>query len=378
MSAARPLEAFEHIPGPRVVCGVGGLSRLGALAEELGATRALIVTDAGVVAAGILERALRSLGAVSVECVTYDAVPPNPSSDAVSDAVDYARGQGVVDLIVGLGGGSAMDCAKGVNFILTSGGVMSDYWGYGKAGGPMIASIGIPTTAGTGSEAQSYALISDPATGRKMACGDLRARFRAVVLDASLTTTMPKTVTGVTGLDAIVHAVESYVSTKANPMSRMYAREAFRLLDAAFERVLTAPCDVDARASMLVGAHYAGAAVENSMLGAAHASANPLTARHGAPHGVAVGLMAPHVMAYNQEPDPACYDGLSVCGSADVRARVESLRAAASMPSRLRDCGIDAADLDTLADLATDEWTGKFNPRPLTRADFRDLYQAAL
>jgi len=377
MSPRRTLEAFEHIPGPRVVYGVGSLARLGALADGLGATRALVVTDAGVVAAGILDRALHSLQAASVAAVVYDGAPSNPSSDDVATAAAFAAERGPFDLIVGLGGGSAMDCAKGVNFILTGGGVMSDYWGYGKAGKDMIASIGVPTTAGTGSEAQSYALISDPVTGRKMACGDLRARFRGVVLDASLTTSVPCGVTGVTGIDAIVHAVESYVSTKANPLSRMYAREAFALIDGSLEAVLATPLDMDGRAAMLLGAHYAGCAIENSMLGAAHASANPLTARHGVPHGVAVGLMAPHVVAYNQEANAEWYDGLGAYQPETLAERLETLRAAAGMPSRLRECEVNGPDLDGLADLAAEEWTGKFNPRPVTRVDFRALYETA-
>ncbi|MBT3269468.1 iron-containing alcohol dehydrogenase [Candidatus Poribacteria bacterium] len=378
MSRHGAIEAFDHIPGPRVVCGVGSLARLGDLAQGLGGTRALVVTDAGVVRAGILERAVHSLRAASIAAVVYDRVRANPSSDDVAWAADHAREADPIDLIVGLGGGSAMDCAKGANFVLTNGGVMSDYWGYGKAGGPMLPSIGVPTTAGTGSEAQSYALISDPETHRKMACGDLNARFRAVILDASLTTTMPIGVTGATGMDALAHAVESYVSTKANPMSRLYAREAFALLDASFERALSAPDDMDARAAMLLGAHYSGAAIENSMLGAAHASANPLTARHGVPHGAAVGLMLPHVVAYNEAGRAGGYDGLGPYGAPGMCGRAEALRAAAGMPACLRDCGVHGDDLDALAALATEEWTAKYNPRPLTPADFRALYEAAL
>jgi alcohol dehydrogenase len=372
------IEAFDHTPGPRLVCGVGSLSRLGELASRVGGSRAFVVTDAGVQAAGIVDRALHSLTAAGIEAVAYDAVPPNPSSDDVEAAASAARDMGKIGVLVGLGGGSAMDCAKGVNFLVTNGGVMSDYWGYGKAGGPMLPSVGVPTTAGTGSEAQSFALISDPDTHRKMACGDVRARFHAVLLDASLTTTMPARVTGATGIDAIAHALESYVCTKSNPMSRMYAREAFALLDGAFERVLATPGDVDARSAMLLGAHYAGAAIENSMLGAAHAAANPLTARHGLQHGHAVGLMLPHVVSYNAAERPHAYDGLGTRDAADLVARVGALRAAAGLPTRLREEGIAETDIAVLAEMAAEEWTGKYNPRPVTSDDFVALYTAAL
>ncbi len=377
MTPPGAIEAFDHTPGPRIVSGVGSLARLGDLATRVGGTRAFVVTDAGVRSAGILERALHSLLAAGVEAVAYDAVPISPSSDDVASAASAARESGAFDLLVGLGGGSAMDCAKGVNFLLSNGGSMSDYWGYGKAGGAMLASIGVPTTAGTGSEAQSYALISDPATHRKMACGDIHARFRAVLLDASLTTTMPAHVTGATGMDAIAHALESYVCTKANPMSRMFSREAFALLNGAFERALEDGEDIDARAAMLLGAHYAGSAIENSMLGAAHACANPLTARHGLAHGLAVGLMMPHVLSYNAHARPGAYDGLVTGSAAQLIDRVVALRSAAGMPARLKDVGIVAADVPTLAEMAAEEWTGRYNPRPLDVEGLTTLYMAA-
>ena len=183
-----------------------------------------------------------------------------------------------VDSIVGLGGGSSLDCAKGINFVLTNGGSMRDYWGFGKASRPMLPMIAIPTTAGTGSEAQSYALISDAVTHVKMACGDPKAAFRAAILDPLLTRSQPREVTATAGYDAISHAVESYVTTRRNTASSVgFAREAWRLLAANFERVLRDPGDLEARGAMLLGAHFAGIAIENSMLGATHACANPLT-----------------------------------------------------------------------------------------------------
>ena len=151
------------------------------------------------------------------------------------------RIEGGFDLLIGLGGGSAMDCAKGINFILTNGGRMEDYWGVDKATKPMLPSIGIPTTAGTGSEAQSFALISQEDTHQKMACGDKKARFRTVILDPALTKSTPKGVTAATGIDAISHAVESYVSTRRNPISQMFAKEAWRLLEKSFEIVVGDP-----------------------------------------------------------------------------------------------------------------------------------------
>ena len=149
----------------------------------------------------------------------------------------FAAGKGI-DSIIGLGGGSSLDCAKGINFLLTQGGVIHDFQGYGKAAKPMLPMIGVPTTAGTGSEAQSYAIISDPRTHQKMACGDPKAAFRAVILDPCLTLTQPASVTATAGYDAIAHAVESFVSTKRTARSQEISLEAWRLLEANYERVL--------------------------------------------------------------------------------------------------------------------------------------------
>ena len=161
---------------------------------------------------------------------------------------------------------------------------MEDYWGFGKATDPMLPSIGVPTTAGTGSEAQSYALISRAADHQKMACGDLKARFAAVILDGELVASLPRQVAAVAGIDALSHAVESWVTTRRNPVSKLFARAAFERLEGAFERFLSDGQDGQSRADMLLGAHWPGMAIEASMLGAAHACANPLTARYGLDH----------------------------------------------------------------------------------------------
>ncbi len=141
-----------------------------------------------------------------------------------------------IDSIIGLGGGSSLDCAKGINFLLTNGGRMPDYRGYGKASQPMLPMIAIPTTAGTGSEAQSYALISDAETHVKMACGDPKAAFRVAMLDPALTVSQPRSITATSGFDAIAHAVETYVTTKRNPLSEIFSREAWRLLEPNYEQ----------------------------------------------------------------------------------------------------------------------------------------------
>jgi alcohol dehydrogenase len=177
-----PLVPFDFHAPTRVIYGPGSLNRLGELARELGDTRVLLVTDPGLEEAGHPQRAMESLRQAGLEVFLFDGVEPNPTNYHVQAGVDFARPLGI-DLIVSFGGGSSMDCAKGINFILTNGGSMEDYKGFGKAAKPMLPSVGIPTTAGTGSEAQSYALIADERTHMKMACGDRKAAFQVAILD---------------------------------------------------------------------------------------------------------------------------------------------------------------------------------------------------
>ena len=294
------LRAFDFPSRTQLVSGVGSVERVGELAREMGANKVLLVTDAGIVAAGHAGRVQRNLEAAGLRVTLFDRAKENPTTKCVDDCVAVARAAGV-DGLVGLGGGSSMDTAKGCNFILTNGGRMQDYWGVGKATKPMLPFIAIPTTAGTGSEMQSAALIADEATHQKMACLDPKCAARIAILDPVLTLSQPPRVTACTGIDAIAHAVETAVTTKRTPVSQKLSAEAFKLCIAAFPEVLQNPNDLDARARMQLGAAYAGAAIENSMLGAAHAAANPLTAHLDIAHGHAVGLMLPHVVRFNAD-----------------------------------------------------------------------------
>ena len=367
----------------RIVFGSGALARLTPLARELGFTRTLVVADAGIRAAGYVDTVaalLRDAGSAPASFHDFDA---NPDSDMV-EAGRAVAAAASVDSIVAIGGGSSLDCAKGINFVLTNGGTMKDYWGHGKADAPMLPSIGIPTTAGTGSEAQQYAIISDPQTHVKMACGDEKASFRVAILDPDLTFSQPHRLTAVTGYDAISHALESFVTAKRSAMSDLFAREAWRLLESHYERVLANPEDRDARSAMLLGSHEAGIAIEQSMLGATHACANPLTAQYGTTHGVAIALMLPHVVRWNAETVGERYaELLRVSGRSDTNpgetlaARLEELARAGGLPARLRDACVRPEDLEALSVAAGKQWTGTFNPRPFDTAAALALYKLA-
>jgi alcohol dehydrogenase len=364
-----------NVGGVEVVFGRGAVATLGELARELGGRRALLVSDPGVGAAGHPERAADALAAASIAVRIFDGVEENPTTRQVEAGRDAAA-QWDTDLLIAVGGGSAMDCAKGINFLLTNGGRMEDYRGFGRAARPLLPSLGVPATAGTGSEAQSYALISRAETHEKMACGDRQARFRTVVLDPALLASAPRRVAAAAGFDAIAHAVESLVCRRANPVSRLLSRAAWQLLEPNLLRHLAAPEAPDAAAAMLLGAHLGGAAIEASMLGAAHACANPLTARYGVAHGAAVALMLPAVVRWNGAV--ASYADLAPHGSGEqAAARLEELRAAAGLPERLREAGVEAAALGEMAREAAGQWTAGFNPRPAGERELLHLYEIA-
>ena len=376
---------FDFHPRTRVVFGQGTLERLGTLARDAGFHRTLLVADPGIIEAGHPARAMRLLDLAGIEATLFTDFGANPDSAMVEAGRAFAASF-QPDSIIGLGGGSSLDCARGINFLLTNGGDMAQYRGYGKARRPLLPSIAVPTTSGTGSEAQSYAVIADAATHMKMACGDPSAAARIALLDPELTLTAPKPVTAMAGFDAIAHAVETTVTTRRTTISETFSHQSWRLLVEAFERVLLYPADVEARSTMMVGAHLAGAAIEQSMLGAAHACSNPLTARYNIAHGLALAMLLPHVVRWNATVASERYETL--LGTPRRRARdeeaaetlarrLEDLATAGGLALKLRDTGVEESAIPELAELASQQWTGTFNPRPFDAAGAIEIYKAA-
>lgn len=387
------MKQFEFKLSTRLLSGVGAFEQLGTRARELGFKRCLVVTDHDLVNVGYLDRATSLLHKASVEAFSFHDFGADPDSDTIESGRAAAADLNI-DSIIGLGGGSSLDCAKGINFLLTNGGRIQDYVGYGKATRPMLPMIGVPTTAGTGSEVQSYAVISDALTHRKLACGDPQAAFRVAILDPQLTVSQPPAVAAASGFDGLAHAVETYVSTSRTPFSETFSREAWRLLESNYETVLREPNNLKARAAMQLGACYAGIAIENSMLGATHACANPLTARYGTVHGVALAMLLPTVVRWNANvvaeryaslfdsarQQPVEKSGEYFHGYETVEAlalRLEQLAAAGGLQTNLSASGIEHSDLRGLADEAATQWTGRFNPRPFDVNGAFEIYQAA-
>jgi alcohol dehydrogenase len=370
-------------PRTRLIFGPGVVARAGALAAELGLRDVLLVCDEGIVRAGYADTVQELLERERIVVSRFSDFSENPDGDQAAAAAEIVKAGGVTG-IVALGGGSSLDCAKGANFLQADGGQIADFRGYGRVRGTMLPMIGIPTTAGTGSDAQSYAVLSDPRTHVKMACGDPGAAFRIALLDPVLTCSQPPSVTASSGYDALSHAVEAFVTTARSPLSQTFAREAWRLIRGQFSRVLREPDHIEARGAMLLGSHLAGLAIEHSMLGAAHACANPLTAQFDVTHGIAVSLMLPHVVRWNAESVSRLYtDLLDGTESTDPLAgerlagELEQVAVSCGFPLSLADAGVTAEALPSLAEAAAAQWTGGFNPRPLTRESALALYRAA-
>lgn len=377
---------FDFEPRTRIVFGQGSLDRLGTLTHGLGATRVLLVSDPGIVQAGYVAEAVQRLEAAEVDVVPFHEFGPNPDSEMIEAGRRAAEGA-AVNAVVALGGGSSIDCARGINFLLTNPGPLASYRGYGKAAIPLLPMIAVPTTAGTGSEALSSAVIADPTAQLKMICGDPSAAARIALLDPDVTFSAPHHVTAMAGFDAIAHAVEASVAVRRTPLSDMFSHRAWRLLNDAFERVLLHPADAEARAGMQIGAHYAGMAVEQAMLGGAHACAHALTARYNITHGLALAMILPQVVRWNggvateryaallNSPRRRARDGDA---AETLATRLEDLAAAAGLALKLSDSGVEEEALGALAADAAQDAAAPHNPRPLDAAGALEIYRAAL
>ena len=378
------MTSFDFQPRTRVIFGAGALARLGELARELGFRRTLLVADAGVVQAGYVAAAVRRARGRRDRRRSRSTTSARIPTPRWSKPAGRLRRRSAIDSLIGLGGGSSLDCAKGINFLLTNGGTMADYRGYGKATTPLLPMIGVPTTAGTGSEAQSYAVISDASTHMKMACGDPSAAVKIAILDPELTMSAPGRVTAMAGYDAIAHAVETWVTIAPDAALGHVLAAGLGSAERGVRTRADAPrrsrC---ARRRCSLGSHFAGIAIEQSMLGAAHACSNPLTARYDLAHGLALvdpasarrpleraGSVASATRRSLNQHDAAD-------GAEQLADRLERFARAGGLGGTLRDHGVPADALPELADLAAEQWTGTFNPRPFDAAGALEIYRAA-
>ena len=379
------MKAYEFTYGPRLISGPGAARRLGPL---MPAGRCLFVTDAQVRSLGLADDALASLREAGIEPVVFDAVEADPSAATLRAAVEAGSGCASV---VGFGGGSPMDVAKLAAYLIGSGDDLEAIWGVGKATGEGLPLALVPTTAGTGSEATPISVITVEGSLKK-AVNSAPLLARWALLDAELTVGLPRHVTGATGLDAMVHAIEAYTSARLkNPMSDLLAREALKLLAENIQRACDEPGDIDARGQMLLGAHLAGAAFANAPVAGVHALAYPLGGHFHVPHGLSNALMLEQVLGHNMHAAMPLYaelgtaldpqlasEGMQAQASGFV-ARMAELYRQTGLPQRLREVGVTEAHLDLLAaEAMKQERLLVNNPCAISEADARRLYEAAL
>ena len=375
------MDAYQFRYGPKLIAGQGAAERLG---ELLPAGRCLFVTDANVHALGLADAALAALP----DAIVFDAVEQDPSRRTLEAAV--AVGEGCAS-VVGFGGGSPMDVAKLAAYLLGSGDDLDAIWGVGKALGARLPLALVPTTAGTGSEATGVSVITI-GSSVKNAVNSPALNADWAVLDPELTVGLPRAVTAATGIDAMVHAIEAYTSARRkNPVSDMLAKEALRLLSQNLLAACERPDDREARANMLLGAHYAGVAFDNAPVAGVHALAYPLGGHFHVPHGLSNALVLTQVLGHNMPAAMALYaelgcvldPALSKLGAqGQAQAFVERLAAltrATGLPLRLSEVGVGPEHLDLLASEAMkQERLLVNNPCPIGEADARRLYEAAL
>lgn len=384
--APAPLVKFH---APEVLFGVGSLGEAGYAAARLGARRPFVVTDPGIVAAGWVDQLLALLREERLTPVLWTDVTPNPKDHEIAAAYQCYAESGA-DVIVAIGGGSCIDAAKGVAVLSGNGGDIRQYAGIDRVTNPIPPLLMIPSTSGTGADVSQFCIVTD--TERRI---KLTIMGRALVPDISITdprllTTMPELLNAATGLDALTHGIESYVSLAHNPLADGHALSAVGLVVRHLRATIHRPHDLDQRGKMAQASLQAGLAFTNAILGATHAMSHQVGGLLDAPHGVVNGVLLPHVIRYNARATPDRFIGLARAAGLHVDGMpgdeaaelladlVRRLADEVGVPHGLRELGVTESDLDTLADTTLDDACLTTNPRPASQAEVRELFLAAL
>jgi len=375
---------------PKILMGVGAVGEVGKEVTGLGAKRALLISDPGVMKAGIVERVLSSLKGAKVKVSVFDRVEPDPRYEIVDECAEWARPQGI-QCVIGVGGGSSLDVAKAVAVMLKGEGSISSFFGVELIHRPGIPVVAVPTTAGTGSEVTPIVILSDEGEKLKKGVVSLHLIPSVAILDPELTVGMPPSVTAATGMDALIHAVEAFTSINATPFTDLLAARAMELLYSNIRKAYCNGSDIRARSHMLEGSLLAGIAFANAGVTAVHAFAYPIGAEFHIPHGIANTLMLPRVMEFNMigalerfasiatmlGEAPA---GLSLRETAQRAVMaMERLREDLGLPSHLSDFGVTAEDIPRLASgvLKVTRLLAN-NPRTVTQKDAEEIYRRSL
>ncbi|WP_313299785.1 L-threonine dehydrogenase [Pseudomonas sp.] len=374
---------------PVNIMGIDCLEQAMSAIAGYGLRKALIVTDQGLAQAGVAARIAQKLALQDIDSVVFDGAKPNPSIANVEAGLALLQRERC-DCVVSLGGGSPHDCAKGIALCATNGGHISDYEGVDRSRKPQLPLIAINTTAGTASEMTRFCIITDEARHVKMAIVDRNVTPILSVNDPALMVAMPKGLTAATGMDALTHAIEAYVSTAATPITDACALKAISLISENLRQAVNDGTDLQARERMAYAQFLAGMAFNNASLGYVHAMAHQLGGFYDLPHGVCNAVLLPHVQRFNAQVsavrlrDVAKALGVKVCGldaeqgAAAAVSAIEHLAAAVGIPAGLAELGVQLEDFPVLAQNALKDACGLTNPRVASQEEIEGLFRAAL
>lgn len=381
--------AIRKFVNPEIVFGSGALALAGQYARTYEARRVLVVSDPGVIAAGWTGRVITSLEEAGVDSVLFSSVSTNPRDSEVMSGAELYRSAGC-DTIVVVGGGSPIDCAKGIAIVSTNHCHILECEGVDQVTHPMPPLICIPTTAGSSADVSQFAIITNSSERVKIAIISKSTVPDVALIDPETTTTMNAYLTACTGMDALVHAVEAYVSNASSPLTDLHALQAVRLISSHLVTAITEPHNLAARNAMMLASLEAGLAFSNASLGAVHAMAHSLGGFFDLPHGECNALLLDHVVAYNfsaaveRYRDIAVAMGISAAGLtpeeclATLTETIRNLRLRAGITTTLRAVGVTAANIPALANKAMKDACMVTNPHRPTVADIEAIYEQAL
>ena len=381
------MNSFSFTIPQNIVVGAGSLKRLPELAKNLKKSKAYIISGPHLEKIGMVDKCREALKAAGIESDSFTQTEGNPSTDTVAKAAEGFKSSNA-DFIVAFGGGSPLDVAKAVAVIASYGGNITDYEGGGKVPGPVVPMIAIPTTAGTGSEVTAFSVITDHSRNYKLTVVSNYLLPAYAILDPELITTVPKSTAAACGIDAMVHALEAFISKAASPFSDLFAKEALRLIgtnirDYVLDRSNLAACE-----AMLTGSLFAGIAFSHARLGDVHAMSHPVSAYFDVAHGVANAVLLPTIVDYNMtyasEKYKYIYDCICEKPLDDdsftpemLAAEIRVLNDELGIPSSLSEVGVDSSLFDKMADDAMKSGNILVNPRPTTKKDILALYAQA-
>ncbi|MFE6286524.1 iron-containing alcohol dehydrogenase [Streptomyces sp. NPDC057877] len=374
---------------PEIVFGPGSLAELGHCAARLGGRRPFLVTDPGLIEAGWVDEAVRHLRAVGLRPVVWHDVTPNPKDREVEAGFQRYAASGA-DVIVGVGGGSVIDAAKGVAILSSNGGRILDYEGVDQVGRPIPPTVMVPSTSGTGADVSQFAVVTDTTEHIKITIVSRTLVPETSVIDPRLLTTMPDWLNAATGLDALTHAIEAFVSRAHNPLTDTHALHAVKLITGNLVRTQLRPRDSGARLAMAQASLEAGMAFTNAILGATRAMSHQVGGLLDAPHGVVNGVLLPHVIRFNAQAWPERFVALGEAAGLDtagappyevavrLAALVRSLADDVGVPKGLASLGVAESDVPVLARTTLKDACMATNPREVDVHDVEALFREAL